>query len=413
MFSKEKVVRNQLVILAALALISACSDDDSGANAPDAGSDQAGSSGGHAGSSGGKSDTLADAVTSYSDIVLASYEDTLDAAKELDAKINALLADPSADALDAARDAWRAAREPYLQTEAFRFYDGPIDGAEGLINSWPLDEAYVDYVAGDDDAGIINDPSEAIDADALAGLNEQGGEKNIATGYHAIEFLLWGQDHSDTGPGDRPYTDFVDGGTAQNQDRRSEYLRVLSAMLVDELGDLVAAWKKGDSQNYRAELAGVKPSEALRRILTGLTVLSGFETGGERLQTAYDTGDQEDEHSCFSDNTDRDMVQDVRGIQNVWLGHYRRTDGSAVEGTSIEQAVAEKDEQLAQDVAGRMATSLELAEKLEPPFDREIAFGNDAGRQRVLDLIESLSDQEKLLMDVFTAFDLSVQLPEK
>jgi putative iron-regulated protein len=409
-------VRNQLVILVALALISACGDDDGSASAPDGGAGKAGSSGGKAGS-GGRSDTLADAVASYSDIVLASYEDTFDAAKELDAKVNALLDDPSAGALDAAREAWRAAREPYLQTEAVRFYDGPIDdpddGPEGLINSWPLDEAYVDYVAGDDDAGIINDPSETIDADTLAGLNEQGGEKNIATGYHAIEFLLWGQDHSDTGPGDRPYTDFVAGGTAKNQERRGEYLRVTSGMLVSELGDLVAAWKKGDGQNYRAELAAVKPTEALRRILTGLTVLSGFETGGERLQTAYDTGDQEDEHSCFSDNTDRDMVQDVRGIQNVWLGRYERTDGSVVEGTSIEQAVAQKDEQLAGDVAERMAQSLELAEQLKPPFDREIAFGNDAGRQRVLDLIESLSAQEKLLMGVFTAFQLQVQLPEE
>ena len=401
MFSKEKVVRYQLVILAALALSSACGSGDDAATAPDPNT----------------SHTLADAVKTYSEIVLASYEDTLDGATELDAKINALLDDPSADALDAARDAWRAAREPYLQTEPFRFYDGPIDnpddGPEGLINSWPLDEAYIDYVEGDATAGIINDPKETIDADTLAGLNEQGGEKNIATGYHAIEFLLWGQDHSADGPGDRPYTDYVEGGTAKNQKRRAEYLRVTSALLVSQMQDMAAAWKKGDDQNYRAELAGVKPSEALRRILTGLTVLSGFETGGERLQTAYDTGDQEDEHSCFSDNTDRDMVQDVRGIQNVFLGSYERTDGSTVDGTSIQAAVAEQDEGLAGDVAERMATSLELAEKLEAPFDREIAFDNDAGRQRVLDLIESLSKQEKLLMDVFVAFDLKVELPEQ
>jgi len=396
-------MRFQMIVVAALALSAACGDDDDTATDPEGGG-------------AGGDDTLSEAIEAYSRIVLASYEDSLAGAEELDAAIADLLADPSAETLEAARDAWLTAREPYLQTEAYRFYDGPIDnpddGPEGQINAWPLDEAYIDYVQGDEQAGIINDTDETIDAAALLGLNEQGGEKNIATGYHAIEFLLWGQDQSEDGPGARPYTDFVAGGTAENQERRGEYLQVTSALLVEQLGGLVDAWKTGE-ENYRAELLSEKPTEALRRILTGITVLSGFETGGERLQTAYDTGDQEDEHSCFSDNTDRDMVQDVRGIQNVYLGSYERFDGSVVEGTSIEAAVAEVDEGLAEDIAERMDQSFELAQALKPPFDREIAFDNDAGRQRVLDLIDSLLAQEKLLMDVFVAFDLKqVELPE-
>jgi putative iron-regulated protein len=389
-------MRFHVIVAAVLVLSGACGDDDDATdNDPDG---------------AGGDDTLKDAVATYSRIVLASYEDSLAGAEELDAVIGDFLADPTAETLADARDAWLTAREPYLQTEAYRFYDGPIDnpddGPEGQINAWPLDEAYIDYVEGDETAGIINDPDAPIDAESLLALNEQGGEKNIATGFHAIEFLLWGQDLSEDGPGDRPHTDFVVGGTADNQERRGQYLQVTSALLVEQLEGLVDAWKAGDSDNYRAELAAAKPKEALRRILTGITVLSGFETGGERLQTAYDTGDQEDEHSCFSDNTDRDMVQDVRGIQNVYLGSYERTDGDVVDGTSIEAAVAEVDEGLAEDIAERMEESFELAKALEPPFDREIAFDNTAGRKRVLDLIDSLVAQEKLLMDVFTAFEL-------
>ena len=400
----------QAVVFLALALGLAvgCGDDSEDDASPDGG-----------GQEPGTDETVAEAVKTYSKVVLASYEDSLVAAVTLDEKINDFLDAPSANALEDARDAWLAAREPYLQTEAYRFYDGPIDnpddGPEGQINAWPLDENFIDYVEGDADTGIINDPQQEISSDELLALNEMGSEKNIATGYHAIEFLLWGQDQSDDGPGDRRYTDFVDGeaGTAQNQGRRGEYLKVVSALLVDQLEGVVDAWKAGSKTNYRAELEGAKPREGLRRILTGLTILSGFETGGERLHTAYDTGDQEDEHSCFSDNTHRDMVQDVRGIQNVFRGSYERTDGSRIRGTSIQAAIATVDEGLADDITERIDQSLALAEKLEAPFDQEIAADNDEGRERVLALIDSLSDQEKLLMDVFAAFELEqVVLPQ-
>ncbi|MCA9572117.1 MAG: iron-regulated protein, partial [Myxococcales bacterium] len=169
----------------------------------------------------------ADAVSNYAAIVEATYADTLAGAKALDAAVGAFVAAPSDTTLADARDAWRASRVPYLQTEVFRFYEGPIDdpetGPEGLLNAWPLDEHYIDYVEGDPDTGIVNG-TEPLDGATLEALNEVGGEKNIATGYHAVEFLLWGQDHSDTGPGDRPYTDYVtDGsGTAANQQRRAD-----------------------------------------------------------------------------------------------------------------------------------------------------------------------------------------------
>src|SRR5690606_19649365 len=221
--------------------------------------------------------------------------------------------------------------------------DGPIDnaddGPEGMINAWPLDEAYIDYVEDDPSAGVINDGTTTIDAETLMSLNEQGGEENIATGFHAIEFLLWGQDQSATGPGERSYQDYLVSAeaSAPHGDRRAQYLTVTSGLLASQLGDLAAAW--GTSAGYRTEMVAADPADGLRRILTGMIVLSGFETGGERLQTALDSGDQEDEHSCFSDNTHRDMVQDVQGVQNVWLGSYTRTDGQVVSGVGIQKVV--------------------------------------------------------------------------
>ncbi len=347
-------------------------------------------------------------VQTYGEIVFASYEDSVASAEELNTAIVALVDSPSAERMREAREAWKDAREPYLQTEVYRFYEGPIDneddGPEGLINAWPLDEAYIDYVEGDASAGIINDPAQEISPEALEALNEQGGEKNIATGFHAQEFLLWGQDLSDDGPGARSFEDYT---SAANADRRGLYLKTVSTMLVGHLTQVRDAWAPGQA-NYRAELEAAAPAEGLRRVLTGMIVLSGFETGGERLQTALDSGEQEDEHSCFSDNTHRDMIQDIVGVQNVWRGVYVRTDGTRVEGTGVYDVVKARDAALADELDAQIAESLRLANELGVPFDQEIRADNAAGRQRVQELVISLRAQESLLQRVFRAFELAV-----
>ncbi len=352
-----------------------------------------------------------DAVQTYARIAEATYADTHEDAEELQQAIDAFLSAPSEATLDAARTAWLSSRESYLQTEVFRFYDGPIDnaedGPEGLINAWPLDENYIDYVDGDPNAGIIQG-SDSIDATTLVNLNEAGGEKNVATGYHAIEFLLWGQDLDPQGPGARPHTDYLSDGGASQPERRSTYLRVVADLLTQHLTQVRDAW--APSATYRVSFEAA-PQDAFRDALTGMIILSGFETGGERLQAAIDSGDQEDEHSCFSDNTHRDMVQDVRGVQNVWRGRYTRTDGMVVEGVGIRDVVRGVDSDLADRVDARIDLSLSLAEALQPPFDQEIAPGSP-GNARVIALIQSLREQERLLSEVFAAFGLSVQIPE-
>ena len=354
-----------------------------------------------------------EAVLNYATIVEASYADSLATAEDLDATLKTLVATPSADNLEAAKEAWLASREPYLQTEVYRFYDGPIDdptdGPEGLLNAWPLDENYIDYTVDDDSAGIING-TETIDADTLESLNEVGGEANISTGYHAIEFLLWGQDLSETGPGDRPYTDYVtDGtGTAANQDRRGQYLSVAGDLLIVHLDSVHSQWVEG--ADYRTDFES-DPTAGLEKILTGMIVLSGFETGGERLQASLDSGDQEDEHSCFSDNTHRDMIQDVQGVLNVWEGTYTAVDGTVISGTGIYDVVAAKDADMAERLDAQIRESLDLANALQTPYDQEIVPGAE-GNARVEALVTSLRAQEEILFEVFEAFELSVEIPE-
>ena len=345
----------------------------------------------------------------YADMVYANYEDTLQAAQAMKRAIDAFLAAPSAETLQAARKAWRAAREFYGQTEAFRFYGGPIDdesGPEGRLNAWPMDESYVDKVEGKDDAGLINDRNFAITKPSISEQNERGGEENIATGWHAIEFLLWGQDKSETGPGDRAYTDYVDG-KAPNADRRRQYLAVVTELLMDDLHYLAKAWRPGSKLNYRSRFVE-GGQESLRKIFVGLGSLSRGELAGERLEVALNSQDQEDEHSCFSDNTHRDAVTDALGIENVWLGRYRRADGSLLQGPSPRDLVAAKDAALAEKTSRQIAQSVAAANAIQAPFDREIVGAKDApGRLRIQATVNSLVQQSKDLVAAANAIGIS------
>src|SRR5262245_51946260 len=287
-------------------------------------------------------------VSAYATLVYASYQDALAGTRSLAAAVDAFLDAPDHETLQRARQVWIDARVPYLQTEAYRFYDGPIEAVEGLINSWPIDENLIDYVDGEPDAGIINHPERypAITAGLIASLNEKGGEKNITTGFHAIEFLLWGQDLNDDGPGRRSYLDYVDGKAA-NADRRREYLRQTARLLVQHLEMVVAEWAPDKTANYRARFVAMPPDEALASILKGAGILSGAELAGERLTVPYETKEQEDEHSCFSDTTDRDILFDTIGIQNVFLGRYVRVSGERIEGAGLRDIIAGVDPALA------------------------------------------------------------------
>jgi putative iron-regulated protein len=343
----------------------------------------------------------------YASLVHANYADTLDAAKAMQGAITAFLAAPSPETQAAAQKAWRAAREFYGQTEAFRFYGGPIDdenGPEGRINAWPMDESFVDAVAGRADAGLINDRGFAITKEAIAGQNERGGEENIASGWHAIEFLLWGQDLSETGPGARPYTDYT---TAANADRRRQYLAVATELLIDDLTTLVKAWRPGSKLNYRARFE-TEGQEGLRKLFVAMGSLSRGELAGERLEVALNSQDQEDEHSCFSDNTHRDAVLNARGIENVWLGRYQRGDGSLVQGPSPRDLVAAKDAALAEKVSRQIALSVASARAIQAPFDREIVGPRDApGRQRIQVTVNSLVQQSKDLVAAANAVGIT------
>ena len=350
-----------------------------------------------------------DAATTYADLVFATYSDTLDAATQLQTDVAAFTAAPTAETLQTAKDSWLAARDAYGPTEVYRFYDGPIDnpddGPEGQINAWPMDEAYVDYVEDDPEAGIINDAAGVpeITRDVIVAANEEGGETNISTGWHAIEFLLWGQDLSETGPGARPVTDYTTSSTAE---RRAAYLTEVTDLLVEDLTGITEQWDP-EGGEYRAEFLE-DPNQAVSNILRGMGALSAGELAGERIGVAYETKEQEDEHSCFADNTAADVINNAIGIQRAYTAEYE-----GVDGTSLADVVAEVDPELDENLQQMLADNVALAEGLEEfgTFEEIIRSDEDSeGRAQMLQLVQDLQAQGDAIAELGAALGYKISL---
>lgn len=318
-------------------------------------------------------------VKNYADIVYQNYKDAYEDAVTLETSINSFTANPTDANFTIAKNKWLQARESYGTTEAFRFANGPIDdeidGPEGLLNAWPLDENYIDYVEGASTAGIINATAiyPTIDKNLLEDLNENNGEKNISVGYHAIEFLLWGQDltaPSANLPGQRPYTDYVvgAGGTATNQARRAMYLTVCADLLTDHLDYLVNQWKEGGM--YRTTFLNLPVNTAIKNMYLGITTLVTAELPIERMDVALGNADQEDEHSCFSDNTHRDIYLNLQGVINVYKGKY-----GMIQGASLENLVKNANLETYNDTSVSIAESLSKVNAILTPFDLAISGG--------------------------------------
>jgi putative iron-regulated protein len=344
-------------------------------------------------------------IDAYIDLVVTSYKKAADDAKLLAQAVDAFLAVPSDDSLKAARKAWVEARPSYLRTETFRFYDGPIDEVEGAINAWPMNEAHIDYVDGKPDAGLINDASFKVGIEEIEKSNQSKDEADVTTGWHAIEFLLWGQDLSTDGPGNRPFTDYVAG--TGNNDRRREYLKLVTDELAHELHELEGTWQLQNASGYAKKLKAMPEREVIGRMVNGMAVLAGFEFMSERLAVALDSGDQEDEHSCFSDTTKQDFVYDLAGIKQVWTG-----DDEGTERSGLNDLMRSQDAALTDRIDGLLSDAETKVAALGDPWDQVLAKPKDSpDRKAAEDVVTALQALGTGLKDAGSKLGVLVLIP--
>ena len=398
----------------------------------------------------------ANMITAYANIAHANYNDALNDAKKLQLAIDAFIANPTNDTMQNAKDVWLESRESYGQTEIFRLSNGPIDAEEGWVaeqygalegqlNAWPLDENMIDYTinakgaktSGNiiDTKGSFNpggEESSAVDiftitVDAITDLNENGGDANVASGYHAIEFLLWGQDQDYSNflkdgitkgaltAGQRPLSDFTEDS---NADRRKAYLQAASQKIVNDLTVIAKAWEKGDSTNYRAAILNknsdasknIAAKDAYKDIFAGMGVFIKSELANERIAVAVLTPSEEDEHSCFSDNTHRDIVTNYQGFKNILMGTY---NGVAY-GTAPIAAMNDADKAEILKLMAKIETkieSIDMIAKTNRHFDYQIR-PNDPQAKVIVHLKNDLRKLGDKMVTVAAANGINLTIDE-
>ena len=375
-------------------------------------------------------------LKTYADIAEATYEDSLVTAKRLQKTINILVANPTETNLETAKKAWLASRVPYQQTEAYRFGNAIVDDWEGKVNAWPLDEGLIDYVdsgqygnESDENslyvANVIGSTKVTINGKTVntenitkkllaETLHEAGGvEANVATGYHAIEFLLWGQDLNGTGSGsgNRPVTDYWKTKcTNGNCERRSEYLTQVTDLLIDDLAEMVTNWRSNGKA--RKSLMNGSTKAGLTAILTGLGSLSYGELAGERILLGLMLHDPEEEHDCFSDNTHNSHYYDLMGMINVYTGRYTRVDGRIITGPSVANLIEAKNSSLNQEMMNKFHKTLlsmtQMKKTVESgkSYDQMLGEGDNVGNKLIQDVVDSLKDQTRTIEKLVATLDL-------
>jgi putative iron-regulated protein len=354
-------------------------------------------------------------VTHYADLLFAEYQDSLASARQLQTNIEAFLGNPTQETFEATKRSWITCRQPYSQTEIARFYDGPIEAVEGFVNAWPIDQNYLDYTSGAPDSGIINNVAgfPQITRDIIVGANEREGEKTISTGFHAIEFLLWGQDLYADSPGKRSHTDYIDApdGPGRHAARRRQYLRLLAQLLVDDLQVVTIQWSPGQPNSYRARFLAMPADAALAKMFAGAGNLSSSELTNERILVPFATRSQENEQCCFSDTTHLDLIRNQMGLRDVFLGRYTRADGSVLEGPGLLALLEKRDAKLAVTLQQQLGAAQSAIQAIQQPFDQAI-LGDDSapGRVAIKKALDALQAQNASIAKAAAVLGIQLNL---
>ena len=143
---------------------------------------------------------------------------------------------------------------------------------------------------------------------------------------------------------------------------------------------------------------------AIKSIITGMGSLSYGELAGERIQLGLMLHDPEEEQDCFSDNTHKSHYYNALGIKNVYLGEYTRIDGSKMFGPSLSSLLSKLDKDLDIDIKNaldntmlKMNVMVNKAEVEGESYDQMIGEGNLLGNKIVLDVVDALINQTKLI----------------
>ena len=179
---------------------------------------------------------------------------------------------------------------------------------------------------------------------------------------------------------------------------------------------MVGNWKPDGAA--RKELAAKGDEGGLATILTGLGSLSYGELAGERMKLGLILHDPEEEHDCFSDNTQNSHYYDEAGMISIYSGTLQaprrqgRSNGPA--SATWQRQVAGEGRSARQGLrrcARRNCKPIkDKADSGEMAYDQMIGTDNAAGNALVQAAIDALVAQTRAIEAVVTALGLTIKV---
>lgn len=237
-------------------------------------------------------------------VIFNTYTDLAEQTKLLRAAIIELQLDTTAKSLNQAQNAWRSARRPWEQSEAFLF--GPVDtqGIDPSLDSWPINATDIQNVVSSD-TPLTMETVSAFDPSLK--------------GFHVIEYLLFGNSNDKT--------------ASELTARELTYLNATVNALLNDMQALADAWNPNGG-NFLSEFskAGAGsttyPSlaSAVQEMIEGRVGIAD-EVGTGKLSKPLAGRDPTLVESQFSANSRTDFINNIRGLQNVYTGTYLLSEG--------------------------------------------------------------------------------------
>lgn len=315
--------------------------------------------------------------------VIPTYAAMKNASKELFAKVQEFKKTPTQANIDEACKLWQKTRKPWEASEAFLFGPAAFKNLDPLLDSWPLDKDQLDQVLKSE---------HELTADFV-----RDGLGAVLRGFHTVEYLLF----RDGKP--RTVSDVTD--------REKEYLVAVTEVLRDDCVTLWALWEGGESEKEILEALEIEvktpygdefvkagssgsrynsQKDAIDDIIQGILDIAD-EVGNAKIADPHNSKNVLDVESWFSWNSLTDFQNNVRSIENSYIGGYF-TDGGAE--NSMSNYIKEKNPELDKEVKAKIKAAIDGIGAIPEPFRNNLEHANVKTAMSKLNELNDIFDKK-------------------